>query len=741
MNRILPLLLILILPLFVTAQSEINFSQGSVIQTEALTTISVPVTISTAATDTILVSLIQTSGTATQINDFDIVQSQLVFPKDSTNSQNLNLNIYEDIISEGPETATFTLVYQSGNGVIGGSSTLTLTIADNDSVVISFSPTSITLPEGSGVYNIPVILTGTPANTVSVTVTFSFANSTATIGTDFLFSNALATWPANTSGVINVPINITDDFVHEINETAILLLVNPSANIMLGDSVFTTAIIDNDTLPTGTCSNLFFSEYFEGSGSNQALEFYNPTSNPIALNNYRLLKYTDGASTPTELQLSGFIGAQQTFVLAYPTTGPTIANAADAVSSFINFDGNDAIVLLHATDTIDVIGIPGQNPGSGGWLVLNGNGSTYDHPLIRSPYTYQGSTNWLNGVNTWRAGLYDIADSLGFHHIKPCGTPPPFPPSLVGFVLTSDTVVEDSVLIPVLYFVENQSDTDAAFVVKVDIPFGNATFNADYVYTTDTIHAPPGVYTDTVFIQLWKDDQLEAIEFIRIYMEPLAGNNTIVSQPNHSLYIISDTALFVSFLGAGYTYAEDTGTVQVRLFVTKPMPSATDVTIALAPGSATLGSDYNFTNNIVVSFPANTADTLSFDVTILNDNIEEPNEQVNFDIVNATNNARHGIWAYTLSIVDNDSTVGIKDENLDLIAKAYPNPAHGNLFINAAYSLQNIKICDLLGAVVITAPEIQKGLNTLDISAICAGMYFISVQMDGIRYTKKIIIR
>jgi hypothetical protein len=43
------------------------------------------------------------------------------------------------------------------------------------------------------------------------------------------------------------------------------------------------------------CSELFISEYVEGTNNNKALEIYNPTPNPIGMNgNYRLIRYNNG---------------------------------------------------------------------------------------------------------------------------------------------------------------------------------------------------------------------------------------------------------------------------------------------------------------------------------------------------------------------------------------------------------------------------------------------------------------
>ena len=58
------------------------------------------------------------------------------------------------------------------------------------------------------------------------------------------------------------------------------------------------------------CSELFISEYVEGSGNNKAIEIYNPTDQNLALDDYNLTKYTNDNLDPTgEIPLTGTIPA------------------------------------------------------------------------------------------------------------------------------------------------------------------------------------------------------------------------------------------------------------------------------------------------------------------------------------------------------------------------------------------------------------------------------------------------
>ena len=57
-----------------------------------------------------------------------------------------------------------------------------------------------------------------------------------------------------------------------------------------------------------------------------------------------------------------------------------VADTAMAYPSIAHFNGDDAMILVSGTDTVDVIGVPGVDPGSS-WPV--GTGSTAEHTLVR----------------------------------------------------------------------------------------------------------------------------------------------------------------------------------------------------------------------------------------------------------------------------------------------------------------------------------------------------------------------
>jgi hypothetical protein len=123
------------------------------------------------------------------------------------------------------------------------------------------------------------------------------------------------------------------------------------------------------------CSELFISEYVEGSGNDKALEIYNPTGNAIDLTGYRIERFSNGDATSAAggvLNLSGSIAPYSTFVIvngvgvtstatgSSPAATPALQDMADLLDgaypapTFMN--GNDAIALFNGSTMIDLLG-------------------------------------------------------------------------------------------------------------------------------------------------------------------------------------------------------------------------------------------------------------------------------------------------------------------------------------------------------------------------------------------------
>ncbi len=181
-------------------------------------------------------------------------------------------------------------------------------------------------------------------------------------------------------------------------------------------------------------TDLFFSEYIEGSSNNKAVEIYNGTSAAVdlAAQAYKLEIYFNGATTASfSLALTGTIAPGGTFVVAPTNANSTILAAAQQTSGTAWFNGDDAVVLKHGATIIDVIGQIGFRP-----VNYWGTGSvtTQDHTLRRKASVCSGDANGTDAFDPtaeWDGFPIDTFSGLGTHTAS-CGSGNQTNPALTG---------------------------------------------------------------------------------------------------------------------------------------------------------------------------------------------------------------------------------------------------------------------------------------------------------------------
>ena len=165
---------------------------------------------------------------------------------------------------------------------------------------------------------------------------------------------------------------------------------------------------------TAPCSELYFSEYLEGSSNNKALEIYNPTNAAINLSTYSVKAYNNGGLTiSNSLQLPNkTIAAHDVYVIANSQAVAAILGVSDTTSTVTFFNGDDAVVLFKGTDTLDIIGKVGNDPGTN-WTV--GSGATSEFTLVRKMPVNKGQRRWTVGATEWNVYPQNTATYLGSH--------------------------------------------------------------------------------------------------------------------------------------------------------------------------------------------------------------------------------------------------------------------------------------------------------------------------------------
>lgn len=198
------------------------------------------------------------------------------------------------------------------------------------------------------------------------------------------------------------------------------------------------------------CTDLFFSEYAEGSGNNNALEIYNPTNATIDLSGYVVKRYSGGSGTETAaLTLSGNLLSGDVIVVGNGQTDsswvdppgywslpvdPVFYSILDLycngdynANSTLYFNGDDAITLETTSgDIVDIFGKVGEDPGLA-WTddatagYTDANGGTFwskRQTLIRKSSVESGVTmnpTEFNPTLEWDSLPDDTWDSLGTH--------------------------------------------------------------------------------------------------------------------------------------------------------------------------------------------------------------------------------------------------------------------------------------------------------------------------------------
>jgi predicted extracellular nuclease len=179
-----------------------------------------------------------------------------------------------------------------------------------------------------------------------------------------------------------------------------------------------------DAAPT----ELFFSEYVEGTSQNKALEIFNGTGAPVNLTagGYSVSMHFNGNPIPTlTINLNGTLAAGDVFVLAHTDADPAIRAEADQFTSAGIFNGDDAVALRKGAAFVDVIGDVGFDPGTE-WG--SGDTSTMDNTLRRMPTIEAGDTNGGDDFDPavqWDGFATNNFDGLGSHTITTGGDPAP----------------------------------------------------------------------------------------------------------------------------------------------------------------------------------------------------------------------------------------------------------------------------------------------------------------------------
>jgi|LSQX01.1.fsa_nt_gb endonuclease I len=324
-------------------------------------------------------------------------------------SQTLSVNVTP---SNASKSVTWT---SSNNSVASVSSSGTVNALKVGTATITAKSTLNTSIQGTATINVS---TAPTLGSISIS---NYETSVKLMG-DYDTSNIVVTAHYSNGSTANVK----SSAIIETPDTSRLgsqsLTVSYTEN---GISKFTTydVFVTNNGVHIGNVSalatDLFISEYVEGSSNNKYLEIFNGTGQSVNLSDYRLQLFANGASTPNnDVALSGTLANNSTIVYKHSSAALTLPSGVTATAnSALNYNGNDAIGLYKTSTSsyVDVFGIIGNNPGTA-WT--GGGVSTLNKTLVRKPSVYQGVTvnpDTFDPSVEWIQYPVDTATYLGSH--------------------------------------------------------------------------------------------------------------------------------------------------------------------------------------------------------------------------------------------------------------------------------------------------------------------------------------
>ncbi len=195
-------------------------------------------------TTAVSVNYATSDGTATAGSDYTATSGTLTFaPGELTKF--ISIPITDDNLFEnGNETFNLSLSSPTNSAQLLTPATATVTILDNESKPLAFTPTFIRLEEGdSGTTNLAFRLSLNNPSVQVVTVDYATSNGSATAGSDYVASSGTFTIPAGAS-FATVTITINGDTTVEFSETFNIILSNVTNATLFNSSA--NVLINND---------------------------------------------------------------------------------------------------------------------------------------------------------------------------------------------------------------------------------------------------------------------------------------------------------------------------------------------------------------------------------------------------------------------------------------------------------------------------------------------------------------
>ena len=669
-------------PLLTLSTADVNEGAGVVVYTATLSVVS--------GLD-VGFSYVITDGTATAGSDYVTVSGGVVISAGAS-SATMTTTLVSDAVYEADETVR--LLVSGLSNATAASTSVTATILNDDSLPI-LTVGDVTVAESVG--QAVVTITTDALSAFPVTMTVNTADNTATAGSDYTaVSSVQAVIPAG-SQQVTVTVPITDDLLNEVSET-LTVTVSSVLSATVSDGVALVTISDNDALPLLTLSTadvnedsgvvVYTATLSAVSGLDISFSYLITDGTAIAGGDYAtvsgsatILAGSNSTTVTTTVVVDAVYEADETVQLG--VSGLSNATAAGSVitATILNDDSVPTLTLstadvnedsgvvvytatLSAVSGLDVgftyVVTDGTAVAGSDYVTVNGTAtilagslSTVVTTTVMADTTYEADETvrlLISGVSNGAAASSVVTATILNDDSLPA-------------VSVADVTVSEGVGSAVITVT---ADVLSAFPITMVVNTADDTAIAGSDYTAvggQQVVIPAGSQQVTTTISIVDDLLYEMTETFTVTLSGIVS--ATLSDPTAVVTILDNEGLPQLYIGDA-TVSEGAGTATFPITTTGASVVTMTVDIALASGSATLGSDFdNLLYGSISLLPGVTSGTVV--VTITEDLLDERSPETFSVTLSNPISVTLGDGSAIGSITDNDGapTLSVADLSVD----------------------------------------------------------------------------
>ena len=255
-----------------------------------------------------------------------------------------------DIYKDGTLVANSTTSPYTVTGLSASTSYVFTVKAKDASNNISVSSNAVTVTTLAPDTEAPTAPSLSASGTTNVSTTLTFTGATDNIGVTAyeIYKDGALIATVNNSPYTVTGLSASTTYIFTVKAKDDAGNVSPLSNA-----------VSVTTLAAPAATELYISEYYEGTSNNKVLEITNPTLSAISLSGYSIKKQSNGSGAWSfELALSGTINPKSTFLLknSLSSLSSCTFTAQSVVGAPIDFNGDDPVALFKNGTLIDVVG-------------------------------------------------------------------------------------------------------------------------------------------------------------------------------------------------------------------------------------------------------------------------------------------------------------------------------------------------------------------------------------------------